>query len=67
MVDALKRYEAQRRDLTAEIILKARQRANMIHGKNPEETERWYQELAQEDGQNILSAIGKTILKGPFH
>lgn len=39
----------------------------MIHGKNPEETERWYQELAQEDGQNILSAIGKTILKGPFH
>ena len=67
VVDALKRYEAERKDRTAEIILKARERANMIHGKVAEKTEQWYEELAQEDGGRIMGAIAKIIQKGPFH
>ncbi len=64
--DALKRYETERKDRTAEIILKARERADMIHGKVPEKTGQWYEELAQEDGDRIMGAIAKIIQKGPF-
>ncbi len=67
VADALKRYETARRDRTAEIILKARKRADMIHGKMPEATQQWYADLAQEDGTAILSAIAKIILKGPLN
>ena len=65
--DALQRYEAERNDRTAEIILKARKRADMIHGKVLEKTEQWYQELGREDGSKIMDAIAKIIQKGPFH
>ena len=67
VADALHRYERARRDRTAEIVLKARKRANMMHGYEPERTERWYQELAQEDGSKIMEAIASIILKGPLH
>ncbi len=64
--DALKRYEKARRDRTANIILKARKRANMIHGKDPDLTAEWYQSLATEKGDNIMSAISTLILQGPL-
>jgi len=64
--DALQRYDQQRRDRTAEVVLKARQRADMIHGKEPAVTQQWYDELAQEDGTNIMDAIARTILRGPL-
>ncbi|MFG6106900.1 FAD-dependent urate hydroxylase HpxO [Leptothoe sp. EHU-05/26/07-4] len=67
VVDALKRYETERKDRTAEIILKARERADMIHGNVAAKTEQWYEELAQEDGGRIMGAIAKIIQKGPFH
>ena len=67
VADALKRYEIARRDRTAEIILKARKRADMIHGKTPETTQQWYKDLAQEDGTAIMNAIAKIILKGPLN
>ncbi|MEM8808611.1 MAG: FAD-dependent urate hydroxylase HpxO [Cyanobacteria bacterium P01_G01_bin.38] len=66
VADALKRYETSRSDRTAEIILKARKRANMIHGKTPAVTQQWYQDLAQADGTAIMGAISKIILKGPL-
>ena len=65
--DALQRYDAERKDRTAEIILKARKRADLIHGKAPETTEQWYQGLGREDGGKIMDAIAKIIQKGPFH
>ena len=65
--DALKRYEALRSERTAEVVLKARERSNMTHGKDPSKTQQWYEELQQEDGQKIMDAIAKTILKGPMH
>ncbi|MFE4108146.1 FAD-dependent urate hydroxylase HpxO [Almyronema epifaneia] len=66
VADALKRYELARKDRVAEIILKARERAAMIHGKAPDKTQQWYASLAQEDGTTIKGAIAKTILKGPL-
>lgn len=65
--DALKRYEIARKDRVAEVITKARQRSNMTHGKEPEKTQQWYEELKYEDGTNIINAITKTILAGPLH
>ena len=67
VVDALQRYELARRDRTADIVLKARKRANMIHGYDPDRTQRWYQDLAQEDGSKIMGAIASLILNGPLH
>ena len=64
--DALLRYEAARLDRTAEVVLKARQRADMTHGFSPERTEAWYRELASEDGSRILDGIANTIVKGPL-
>lgn len=65
--DALKRYEAARKDRVADVITRARKRSNMTHGKEPEKTQQWYEELKHEDGTNILNAISKTILAGPLH
>lgn len=65
--DALKRYEAARKDRVADIITKARKRSNMTHGKEPEKTQQWYEELKHEDGTSILNAISNTILAGPLH
>lgn len=65
--DALKRYEAVRKDRVADVVTRARKRSNMTHGKEPEKTQQWYEELKHEDGTNILNAISKTILGGPLH
>jgi FAD-dependent urate hydroxylase len=65
--DALLRYEAARRERTADIILRARKRSNVTHGIDPDKTLEWYNELAREDGTNILRALAGTILGGPLH
>jgi FAD-dependent urate hydroxylase len=67
VADALKRYEQARCDRVADIINRARKRSNMTHGKDPEKTQQWYEELKHEDGTDILNAISKTILAGPLH
>lgn len=67
VADALERYESARRERTAEIILRARKRADVTHGISPGETLRWYAELAEEDGSRILRALAGTILGGPLH
>lgn len=66
VADALKRYDQARRDRTGDLVLKARKRAEMIHGKVPETTEAWYRDLANEDGSNIMGAIANVILQGPL-
>ncbi len=65
--DALKRYEAARKERVADVVLRARKRSNMTHGKEPEKTQQWYEELKYEDGTNIMNAISNTILAGPLH
>lgn len=67
VADALQRYEAARQDRTASLVLKARKRANLIHGHDGKKTRQWYGELAQEDGTNIITAITRVILEGPLN
>jgi FAD-dependent urate hydroxylase len=64
--DALKRYETMRKDRVAEIVLRARKRADMMHGKDPKLTQEWYEQLKDEDGTEIIHGLCKTILGGPL-
>lgn len=65
--DALKRYEAARKERTASLVLKARKRTDTIYGKNPAATEQWYQDLKYEDANAVIDALAKTILAGPMN
>ncbi len=47
---ALREYEAQRCDRVRDLVLKARKRCDITHGKDMQLTEAWYQELREETG-----------------
>ena len=64
--DALKRYEAERKERTAGLVLKARKRTDTIYGKEPEVTQQWYKELKQEEAQDVIDSLSKVILGGPL-
>jgi FAD-dependent urate hydroxylase len=64
--DALLRYERARLERTADIVLRARKRSDVTHGKDPDKTAAWYRELAGEDGSSILNALVRTIEGGPM-
>lgn len=66
VIDALKRYESNRKHRTDEIILRARKRSELTHGKDPARTQQWYQDLRHEDGTDIINGICRTILAGPL-
>ncbi|MBD2231090.1 FAD-dependent urate hydroxylase HpxO [Phormidium tenue] len=66
VADALKRYEAARKDRTAELVLKARKRTSLIYGYVPEATEQWYSDLKQEPPESVINALAKVILAGPM-
>lgn len=63
---ALMRYELDRLERTSPVVEKARKRAEMIHGMNPEITQKWYQQLANEDPADVTNAISKVIMAGPL-
>ncbi|PZO45178.1 MAG: monooxygenase [Pseudanabaena frigida] len=65
--DALRRYESDRKVRTTEIVNKARNRAETIHGKDPEVTQKWYDQLAKESPLDVTKAIAKIISGGPLH
>lgn len=67
MEDALKRYEAERKERVAKLVLKARKRTDTIYNKVPEETQQWYEQLKQEEPKDVTDAISKIILGGPLH
>ena len=66
VTDALQRYESDRKERVADIITRARKRADLIHGKDPEKTQKWYEELKHDDGTETIDGIAKTILGGPL-
>lgn len=66
VADALKRYEAARKDRTADLVLKARKRTSTIYGYVPEATEQWYADLKQEPPEAVVNALAKVILAGPM-
>ena len=63
---ALKRYQAERQARTEELVLKARKRADIIYGKDPDLTQQWYQRLKEEDESEVVNALAKIILAGPY-
>lgn len=65
--DALQRYESARKERTARLVLKARQRADTIYGKEMELTQQWYESLKKEEEEDVTNAIAKIILGGPFN
>jgi len=67
VADALMRYEKERKVRTTEIVNKARNRAETIHGKDHEISQQWYAQLATESPLDVTGAIAKTISGGPLH
>ncbi len=65
--DALKRYEAARKERVAKLVLKARKRTDTIYNKEPDLTQQWYEQLKQEEEKDVTDAIAKIILGGPLH
>jgi FAD-dependent urate hydroxylase len=65
--DALQRYESARKERTARLVLKARQRADTIYGKEMKLTQQWYESLKEEEEEDVTNAIAKIILGGPFN
>ena len=65
--DALQRYESARKERTARLVLKARQRADTIYGQDMELTQQWYESLKEEEEEDVTNAIAKIILGGPFN
>lgn len=65
--DALKRYQAERKERVANLVLKARKRTDTIYNKEPDLTQEWYEQLKQEKEKDVTDAIAKIILSGPLH
>nr|WP_280563817.1 FAD-dependent urate hydroxylase HpxO [Chromohalobacter sp. 48-RD10] len=63
---ALTHYDASRVERVGEIVSRARKRAAMIHGLDPENTQAWYDELAHADGDAIIAGLEKTVVGGPL-
>lgn len=63
---ALRQYEAQRCDRVRDLILKARKRCDITHGKDMALTQAWYQELSEESGERIINGLCDTIQSGPL-
>ncbi|MBD0859753.1 FAD-dependent urate hydroxylase HpxO [Gordonia sp. zg691] len=63
---ALAAYEASRTERAADLVLRARKRCDVTHGKEPEKTAAWYEELRHEDGTNVIRGIVGNIVGGPL-
>ncbi|MGV2831938.1 FAD-dependent urate hydroxylase HpxO [Myxosarcina sp. GI1(2024)] len=64
--DALKRYEAERKERVANLVLKARKRTDTIYNKEPDLTQQWYEQLKHEREKDVTDALAKIILGGPL-
>ncbi|NWK86184.1 FAD-dependent urate hydroxylase HpxO [Raoultella terrigena] len=62
----LRQYEARRCERVRDLILKARKRCDITHGKEMALTEAWYRELAEESGERIINGLCETIQGGPL-
>lgn len=64
--DALLRYQNRRNQRTADMVMRARKRCDVTHGKDMAVTQAWYDELWQEDGHNIMRGIIANIEGNPL-
>ncbi|MFI8621115.1 FAD-dependent urate hydroxylase HpxO [Marinomonas sp. NPDC078689] len=63
---ALQAYQSKRHERAKDLVLKARKRCDVTHGKNMKVTQAWYDELKQEQGDNIMAGLKETIIGGPL-
>lgn len=64
--DALLRYQEKRASRVKDLVLKARKRCDVTHGKDMQETNAWYDDLYHETGERILAGMRETIVGGPL-
>ena len=64
--DSLVRYQNRRAERAGELVLRARKRADVTHGKDPAVTQAWYDELRREDGSGIIRGIVGNIVGNPL-
>ena len=64
--DALLRYEKARKSRTADLVMKARKRTDIIYGKDERVTQDWYAQLSQEKPEDVINALEKIIVGGPL-
>ncbi|KGD73053.1 monooxygenase [Tatumella morbirosei] len=64
--DSLLRYQNRRNLRVKDLILKARKRCDITHGKDPQATAGWYSELREETGERVLGGMCETIEGGPL-
>ena len=62
---ALLAYQQARSERAADLVLRARKRCDVTHGKDPQKTAEWYEELRHEDGSNVIRGIVGNIMGGP--
>ena len=62
---ALLAYQQARSERAADLVLRARKRCDVTHGKDPKKTAEWYEELRHEDGSNVIRGIVGNIMGGP--
>lgn len=63
---ALLEYQSERLFRVKDLVLKARKRCDVTHGKDMKETQAWYDELRQEKGDKIIEGLRTTIVGGPL-
>ncbi len=66
IISALRQYEEQRCERVRDLVLKARKRCDITHGKDMALTQAWYQELEEETGERIINGLCETIQGGPL-
>lgn len=64
--DALHRYEKRRSERGAELVLRARKRCDVTHGKDADATAAWYEGLRSETGEHVLAGIVGNIVGNPL-
>lgn len=64
--DALLRYQFKRADRVKDLVLKARKRCDVTHGKEMDVTQQWYEDLKSETGERIIHGMCDTIQGGPL-
>lgn len=65
VTDALGRYEGERAGHTAEIVRRARNRADLTHAVDPPATDRWYSSLATDGPAGIIDGLAQSVESGP--
>jgi FAD-dependent urate hydroxylase len=65
--DALRRYEAERRPRTADVVLAARARTGaLISTADPDASEAWYSELASSGNDLFVERLAQLVQAGPL-